>query len=157
MQGKVALIRAGQGDARQLWEMQIQAFSGLLAKYQDFETSPGNEPLQKVQQRLAQSETYFYFICAEGQKVGAIRVVDEKRDGEKKRISPLFILEQYRGKGFAKKAIRACEAMHGPEHWALDTILQEEGNCRLYEKMGYRATGETKRISDAMTLVYYEK
>ena len=76
MKGEVALIRAGQGDARQLWEMQIQAFSGLLAKYQDFETSPGNEPLQKVRQRLAQSETYFYFICAEGQKVGAIRVVD---------------------------------------------------------------------------------
>ncbi|MEY8382502.1 GNAT family N-acetyltransferase [Christensenellaceae bacterium 44-20] len=157
MKGEVALIRAGAGDAEQLWSMQTEAFSGLLAKYQDFETSPGNEPLQKVRQRLAQSETYFYFICAEGQKVGAIRVVDSGREGGRKRISPLFILEEYRGRGFAQKAIRACEAVHGTEHWALDTILQEEGNCRLYEKMGYRATGETRRINDAMTLVYYEK
>lgn len=154
---QVTLVRAGESDAEQLWSMQIAAFSGLLAKYQDFETSPGNEPLQKVQQRLAQSETYFYFICADGQKVGAIRVVDPRRAGAKKRISPLFILEQYRGRGFAQKAIRACEAAHGAEHWALDTILQEEGNCRLYEKMGYRATGEIRRINDAMTLVYYEK
>ena len=156
MEGEVTLIRAGAGDAERLWQMQTEAFSGLLAKYQDFETSPGNEPLQKVRQRLAQSETYFYFICADGQKVGAIRVVDSGC-GAPKRISPLFILEKYRGRGFAQKAIRACEAVHGAEHWALDTILQEEGNCRLYEKMGYRATGETRRINDAMTLVYYEK
>ena len=56
MKGEVALIRAGAGDAEQLWSMQTEAFSGLLAKYQDFETSPGNEPLQKVRQRLAQDE-----------------------------------------------------------------------------------------------------
>ena len=42
MEGELTLIRAGAGDAERLWQMQTEAFSGLLAKYQDFETSPGN-------------------------------------------------------------------------------------------------------------------
>ena len=41
--------------------------------------------------------------------------------------------------------------------WELDTILQEEKNCYLYEKMGYKQTGVLKQISDAMTIVAYEK
>lgn len=39
----------------------------------------------------------------------------------------------------------------------LDTILQEKGNCYLYEKMGYRKTGKTEKINDRLTLVFYEK
>ena len=50
-----------------------------------------------------------------------------------------------------------CEQLHGCENWELDTILQEEGNCHLYEKMGYHRTGETKRINDKLTLVFYKK
>jgi hypothetical protein len=29
--------------------------------------------------------------------------------------------------------------------WKLDTILQEEGNCYLYEKIGYRKTGKIEK------------
>lgn len=42
-------------------------------------------------------------------------------------------------------------------YWELDTILQEQGNCYLYEKLGYRRTGEIKQINDEMTIVSYEK
>ena len=37
------------------------------------------------------------------------------------------------------------------------TILQEKGNLHLYEKLGYRQTGKTEKISDLMDIVYYEK
>jgi hypothetical protein len=30
--------------------------------------------------------------------------------------------------------------------WILNTILQESGNCHLYEKIGYRKTGEMEKI-----------
>jgi hypothetical protein len=39
----------------------------------------------------------------------------------------------------------------------LDTILQEQGNCHLYEKFGYNQIGETKVINDKLTLVFYKK
>ena len=49
------------------------------------------------------------------------------------------------------------ERIHGRYGWELDTILQEKGNCYLYEKMGYKATVKTEKINDKMTLVFYEK
>ena len=127
--------------------MQIEAFKELLYKYQDFDTSPANETVEKVETRLKQDFTFFYFICIGQQKVGAIRIIDKKEDGKNKRISPIFILPAFQGKGIAQKAIRLCEEMHGNENWELDTILQEPENCHLYEKMGYRQTGKTKVIN----------
>lgn len=154
---KVKLLRAGIEDAEELHAMQIESFRELLDKYQDFETSPGCELIEKMEFRLKQDFTYYYFICLGVRKVGAIRIVDQKQNGVNKRISPIFILPEFRGKGIAQKAIQACEEIHGQEGWGLDTILQEPRNCYLYEKMGYRRTGEEKVINDKLTLVFYEK
>lgn len=134
----------------------MDAFSDLLEKYRDYDISPANEPMSRVMERLEQPFTYYYFIMDGDTAVGAIRVVDMK-DGSPKRISPIFIMKEHRGKGFAKAAIRAAEKLHGADNWSLDTILQEEGNCRLYEEMGYRRTGDTQVVNERMTLVFYEK
>lgn len=134
----------------------MEAFSDLLEKYRDYDISPANEPMSRVMERLEQPFTYYYFIMDGDTAVGAVRVVDMK-DGSPKRISPIFIMKEHRGKGFAKAAIKAAEELHGADNWSLDTILQEEGNCRLYEKMGYRRTGDTQVINERMTLVFYEK
>lgn len=153
---EVTLIRASMEDAETIWRMQRIAFAELLEKYQDLETNPGSEPLEKVQWRLSLPATYFYFIRVDGVNAGAIRVVDN-RDGSPKRISPLFVMPEFRGRGAAQAAIREAERIHGSANWSLGTILQEKGNCRLYEKMGYVATGETRVINERMTIIAYEK
>lgn len=153
----VELIRASLADANILHQMQKEAFHELLETYQDYETNPGNEPEEKIAARLKQDFTYYYFICADGQRCGAVRIVDKKTEGTKKRISPIFILPDFQGRGIAQKAIRLCEDLHGSTGWALDTIMQEQKNCWLYEKMGYKKTGKTKVINDKMTLIFYEK
>lgn len=145
-----------KNECEKLWKMQVEAFSDLLEKYRDYDISPANEPMSRIMERLEQPFTYYYFIMDGDTAVGAVRVVDMK-DGSPKRISPIFIMKEHRGKGFAKAAIRAAEKLHGADNWSLDTILQEEGNCRLYEKMGYRRTGDTQVINERMTLVFYEK
>lgn len=154
---RVALLKADITDAKELHAMQIKAFKELLEKYRDFETSPASEGVEKVEARLKQDTTFYYFICIGQQKVGAVRVVDKKEAGKNKRISPIFILPEFQGRGIAQKAIRLCEAVHGNENWELDTILQEPKNCHLYEKMGYRQTGKTKVINERLTLTFYEK
>jgi GNAT superfamily N-acetyltransferase len=63
----------------------------------------------------------------------------------------------YRGKGYAQAAMAEAERIHGANHWQLDTILQEAGNCYLYEKMGYHRTGHQAIIQENMTIVDYEK
>ena len=154
---EVNLLRASITDARELHTMQVEAFSELLEKYQDFDTSPASENADKVEARLKQGFTYYYFICVGSKKVGAIRSIDEKEPGKNKRISPIFVLPEFQGQGIAQKAIRLCEEKHGSKNWELDTILQEPRNCHLYEKMGYRQTGKTEVINERLTLVFYEK
>lgn len=154
---KIKLLRATIDNAKEIHEMQVQSFKELLEKYQDFDISPANEDIEKVEARLKQNFTFYYFICIEQQKVGAIRIVDKKEVGKNKRISPIFILPEFRNRGIAQEAIWLCEKVHGNENWELETILQEEKNCHLYEKMGYQQTGKTKVINERLTLVFYKK
>ena len=139
-----------------IWEMQVRAFSELLEKYQDFETSPAAESFEKVLSRYRQPWTTYYFILVQNEAVGAIRIVD-KKDGSRKRISPVWIMPEHRNKGYAQAAITAAEQIYGASHWCLETILQEAGILHLYEKMGYHQTGRIDRINDRMDIVYLEK
>ncbi|EFE28144.2 acetyltransferase, GNAT family [Filifactor alocis ATCC 35896] len=152
----IKLVRIGVNDAEKLWTMQVQAFQKLLDKYQDLETNPANETKEKIKTKLLQKQTFFYYIYEGNDIVGAIRVID-KKDGSRKRVAPLFIMEKFRNKGLAQKAFCEIERIHGKDNWELDTIFQEKGNCYLYEKLGYIRIGEIDRINDRMDIVHYIK
>ena len=143
-------------DIETIWRMQVEAFSELLEKYQDYDMSPAAENMDKVLARFEQPWTTYFFIMANGEKVGVIRVVD-KKVGSRKRISPIWIMPEYRNKGYAQQAIIAVERIFGANYWCLDTILQEKGNLYLYEKLGYHQTGRVDKVNDQMDIVYYEK
>ncbi len=153
---EVQLRRATLADAEEILRMQREGFAETLATYQDMDTNPALEPLSRIQARLAQPFTFFYFILRGEEAVGCIRVVDQGNE-KPKRISPLFILPRYQNQGYGQQAIYLAEAAHGSTNWQLGTILQEPRNCHLYEKMGYHATGEIVVINERMTLVIYEK
>lgn len=152
----IRLERAGKTDAHRLWSMQLVAFAEMLDRYNDLDTSPAAELLAKTEERIAQSFSYYYYIIVGDDAVGAIRVVDKKSD-EKKRISPLFIMPQFRRRGYASLAIKEVERIHGDTGWELDTVLEEQGNIRLYEKCGYKMTDRKKCVNKDMTLVFLEK
>ena len=120
---ELILKRATCEDAELIWKMQIEAFSDLYEKYQDTDTSPATEPLEKILSRLRQCFTYYYIIEVDKNIVGALRVVDKKEKGSAKRISPIFILKKYRNMGIAQAAIIEAERIHGNDNWELDTIL----------------------------------
>ena len=60
--------------------------------------------------------------------------------------------------GIAQKVLILIEEMF-PEarSFELATILEEERNCFLYEKMGYKRTEVTKKLNDKTTLIYYKR
>ena len=153
----IKLTKAKFEDLDTILQMQKEAFSELYAKYQDTETSPATEKYENILFRFNQPETTYYFITANDEKVGVIRLVDYKDGTTRKRIAPIFITPEYRNKGYAQQAIKEAERIHGKNHWKLDTILQEEGNCYLYEKLGYHQTGKTEQVNERMTIVFYEK
>ena len=156
----IILEKVTRDDIETVWKMQVEAFSGLLEKYQDYDTNPAAEDFDKVLQRFEQPWGTYYFITETDEsadsRVGVVRVID-KKDGSRKRISPIWIMAEYRGKGYAKQAIEEVERLYGADHWCLDTILQEKGNIHLYEKMGYHQTGKITKINDRMDIVFFEK
>lgn len=151
----IELRLAGVDDAAEIHAMQVSAFLPLYEKYRDDDASPAKETVEKVRSRLAQPETSYFFIDCDGRHVGAVRV---QVLGEACRISPIFILPEEQGHGYAQQALRLAE-QHFPnaKRWRLDTILQEPGNCHLYEKLGYVRTGGRTIVNERMTLVDYEK
>ena len=151
----VQLRRASEDDALLIWRMQVRSFMPLLVRYGDASTNPAAEQAEKVLARIRQPFSDYYLICAGGVPVGAVRVV--RRDAERNRISPIFVVPEHQRRGIARSALLMLEEMYPDVTWELNTILEEEGNCRLYEKLGYRRTGEYERINDRMTLVYYRK
>jgi RimJ/RimL family protein N-acetyltransferase len=153
----IKLTKAKFEDLDTILQMQKEAFAELYGKYQDAKTSPATEKYENILFRFNQPETTYYFITADNVKVGVIRIVDCKDSVTRKRISPIFIMPEYRNQGYAQQAIKEAERTHGNQNWKLDTILQEEGNCYLYEKLGYHQTGKTEQINERMTIVFYEK
>lgn len=117
------LVRANLNDCEKIWKMQTEAFSDLLERYQDYETSPGNEAKERIEAKLSQEFTYFYYIFDGDDLVGAIRVVD-KKDGSRKRVAPVFIMKEFRNKGLAQKAFEEVEKI-------MDMII---GNLTLFFK-----------------------
>lgn len=154
---EIKLIKTNLADTKKLWKMQVEAFRELLEKYQDFDTNPSSEPLNRTIERLSMPETYYYFIVYNDNVAGAIRVVDKKDNITPKRISPIWVMPEFRGKGIAQLAIKLAEEIHGAENWELSTIKEEKGNCYLYEKLGYKLTDEAEVVNDKMTLVFYKK
>lgn len=154
---EITLVKAEVSDATELLAMQKRAFSKLLERYQDFDTNPANDTLEKMEARLRQAGSDFYFICDGPQKVGGLRVVDRREARRPKRLSPIFVLPEFQGLGIAQRAMELCGEIYGTEDWELDTILEEPKNCYLYEKMGYRRTGKTTVVNDRLTLVTYRK
>ncbi|MEK3808559.1 GNAT family N-acetyltransferase [Bacillus sp. FSL H8-0547] len=149
------LVKAVIEDSEMLHSGQVSAFKPLLERYRDFDTSPANEPISKVRSRIR--EGHFYKVMADGQFAGAIRI-KRGEETESHWISPMFILPEWQGRGFAARTIQlAAEKYPEAGKWELATILEEEKNCRVYEKAGFTRTGVKKKLNDAATLVYFEK
>ena len=152
----ISLLKAELKDAEIIHTMQIKSFMPLFEKYQDFHTSPATEPLEKVNDRIKQSFTDYYIIKNNRINVGGIRIVTS--ENKRYRISPIFILPEYQGLGIAQEVFCMIETIYSDASvWELDTILQERGNCYLYEKLGYKRTGKIENINDNMDIVFYEK
>ena len=151
----ISLRKATVADCELLHGMKRKSFKPILDKYQDYATNPGAEPIERTRRRLCEPNSDFYLIQLDDADIGAIRIV---HNGDTCELKQLFILPAHQGNGYAQQTIAFAESLYpGAKRWSLDTISQEEKLCHLYEKMGYRRTGEEKPLADGMTLIFYAK
>lgn len=154
--GDVRLKEAKIEDAKLIHSLKYRAFLPLYMKYQDHETSPANEKIDKVEWQLKDTKTTYWLINYKDQTVGAIRVQEKEKNIY--RIAPIFIIPEYKNRGIASVVLeRILKYYESAIIWHLDTILEEKMSCHLYEKFGFTQTGKQEVINERMTIVYYEK
>lgn len=152
----IRLIKANIDDCIEIQRMQSLAFLELFEKYHDYKTSPAVETVGKVKSKMMQNGSDYYFIVNDAcEKVGVVRVVACE---DKRRISPVFILPKYQGRGYATQAVYEAEKLYSSAKiWQVDTIKQERKLCDLYQRLGYSPTGKEESIQDNMTIIFLEK
>ncbi|WP_243840797.1 GNAT family N-acetyltransferase [Paenisporosarcina antarctica] len=127
-----------------------------MEKYKDYDTNPANETIEDVIKRINKFSGGLYKIVYGNSLVGTICVV--WKEDVQFWISPMSIIPAYQGKGIAQKTINLIEDMFPQAiSWELATILEEERNCYLYEKLGYIKTGVSKKLNANATLIFYKK
>lgn len=161
MSDLIKLKLVTEGEAECLHKLQVEAFIPLYEKYQDDDTSPAKESLERITEKIIEDNSDFYFIIFHGEKVGGVRVKwhQGKNVHENvKWISPIFINPKFQNKGIAGRVIEQLSEIYpDTTEWCLDTIKQEKGNCHLYEKCGFARVGKDIEVNEKMTLVMYVK
>lgn len=155
MEIEVSLFK--ESDLDTVFEIQRAAYKPLYEKYHDDGSNPYMESKDTVLRKYTRAGTSGYLFYTNSEAVGAVRINidDAAKSG---RVSALCVLPRYQGNGIAQTALLRIEQLHpNVKRWFLDTILEEAGNCHLYEKIGYKKTGKTEVINEKMTLVFYEK
>ncbi len=152
----IILQKATSDDCREIHSIQIAAFKSLFGKYNDEKTNPATETIERVLEKLNQDYTDYYIVKFGDKTVGFIRVI--RINEYTCRISPMGILPQYQGFGYAQMTIAEVEKLYpSAKRWELDTIKQEAKLCYLYEKMGYIKTGKQHNIKEGMDIIFYAK
>ena len=152
----ITFERATPEDAEKLLEIQKEAFQEALRLYEDYGTNPAFDSLQKITHRILSH--HYYKVMADGTMVGGVHAED-KGEG-RYYLHRIFIHPRYENLGIGKQAmtfIENLEACRNASVWMLDTPHKSYKNHAFYEKLGYVKTGEEKKISEKLTLLYYTK
>ena len=151
------ILEFKESDIDIVFEIQRASYKPLYEKYHDDDTNPYMETKDLVMWKYTREGTKGYIFYKNGVPVGVVRIILHP-ESKSAKVSALGVHPNYQGQGIAQEAMLKIEKIYSEvEKWFLDTILEEEGNCHLYEKIGYKRTGEFEKINEKMTLVYYEK
>lgn len=151
------IVEFKKSDIDTIFEIQQEAYKPLYEKYHDNNSNPYMENKEIILQKYTKAGTKGYLFYKNEEPVGTVRInlYPENKSGK---ISALGVHPKYQNQGIAQQALIKIEEMHSEvKRWFLDTILEETGNCHLYEKIGYKRTGKIEKINENLTLVFYEK
>ncbi|WP_339216804.1 GNAT family N-acetyltransferase [Ornithinibacillus sp. FSL M8-0202] len=140
-------------EAKRLLEIQKEAFREDLEKYQDYETSPVNEKIDRLLSKI--THFHHYTIWLNGEIIGGIDIRDLGKG--KYRLNRIFIANQHQNKGLGSEIMQLIEAEYpNALEWSLDTPHLNIRNHYFYEKLGFVKIGENK-VTDKLILYVYKK
>jgi len=152
----IILQKATFDDAETLHSMQVKSFLSLLEKHKDHATNPACESISKTLERINDPLRGFFKIMRNNVLVGGIAIKQTKSGSLF--LGPIFVDPNFQNQKIAQTALKVLEDLFSDvEFFELAVIAQEEGSIHLYEKMGYVATGEIRKINEYCDILFYRK
>ena len=152
----IKLVKATELDAVVMRNMQMKSVTPQFERYKDIETSPVNESLEKMFDRIKYEKGSYFKIIVDEIHAGCIWIVE--KEPKIYRIGILYISPDFQCKGIGQEVLIIAEDLFPEaEAWELDCPADLPVNRKCYEKAGYKFTGETKIINDKLTLAFYRK
>lgn len=151
------LEQARESDIPLLRSLQEECFLPLYRHYRDHATSPALDTEERIRQKFLRPGARYWFITDRKTRYGVIRIVESPNRREC-RVSPLFVRPAWQHRGIAGIALALAERLYPRARvWELETIEEESGLRKLYERAGYRLTGHRETLQDNLHLVGYRK
>lgn len=150
---ELTIKRTKEKEAQRLLEIQKEAFVEDLKRYQDHDTNPVNEPIERLLRKI--ENFLHYTIWSDDEIIGGIDIRDLKDD--RYCLNRIFLSNKYQNKGFGTRIMNLIEKeFPSAIEWSLDTPHLNKRNHHFYEKLGYEKVGE-HQISDKLSLIDYVK
>ena len=151
----ITIENAVADDAESLTAIQKQAFERLYQIYKD-EANPYLRGSDEIKHHIENGTRDIYKIFADDMLCGGI-AIRNKGDGEYY-LNRVYISPQLQGKSVGRKAIELCENYYpNAKRWTVDFPADQLANKKCYEYSGYYDTGLREKLSDKLTLAFYEK
>lgn len=152
---KIKLAEITKRELKSAFLMNFKGFLPTFFKYRDWGKNPIFLSYKNFVKYFSHTGMFMYYILCNDKPVGQIWLL--KKD-DKIKLVRIFVFKKYQNKGIATKAILQAEKIFNQQkQWWLDTIKEEQNNCHLYEKLGYKQNGTEKKINKRMTIIEYEK
>ncbi|MEL7657589.1 MAG: GNAT family N-acetyltransferase [Bacillota bacterium] len=145
-------------DLEEHMKLQRKSFLPLLEKYQDGEFNPANITREEMRRRIEDPNGFYFKILANDLCVGGVYAYLSNEERKEMCMSTIYIAPDMQGQRFAQKALNHLESICGDIRlWWLEVPEKESKNRHLYEKFGYKQTGEKIIVNDRLTLLIYRK
>lgn len=140
-------------EARELLQIQKEAFKSDLQRYDDFPYSPAAESLPMLIDRIKNS--YHYSVFINNELAGALDI--RKLSHDHYYLYRVYLKPSFHNKGYGSHIMKWMEnEFPDAKRWSLDTPKDNAQNHHFYEKLGYKEIGEHK-LTRKLTLLDYEK
>lgn len=151
---KLKIIRSTVDEANILLDIQKEAFSEDLERYQDYNTSPATESIERLRNKIINS--FHYTIFLDDEIIGGIEV--RKLSNTQCYLNRLYLTPKCHNKGIGTKLMNFIEDEF-PEalEWTLSTPYMNYRNHYFYEKHGYSKVGEQVITGKLILFDYIKK
>lgn len=153
---EVLFEKANLDDVERLLEIQKDAFQEALILYEDYETSPAFESVEKITYKIQHHN--YYKIIADREIVGGIHIY-KKGEGHYY-LNRIFVHPNYENMGIGRMAMTFVENDKEFEDafiWSLETPHKSYKNHYFYESLGYVRTGHEQEINEKLKIIHYKK